>query len=90
MSLLNYMMCSVHTAIYRRKQICRTVRGNRSDYRIQGAPEASRFLFIYRVKKSINEDSLNTYLMGMDVNVRSLEYVSHKDAKYKLCKLEVS
>ena len=35
-------------------------------------------------------DSLNTYLMGMGVDIRSLESVSHKDAKYKSFKLEIS
>ena len=35
-------------------------------------------------------DNINTYLMDMDVDVRSLESVSHKDAKYKSFKLEVS
>ena len=75
---------------HRRKQSRRIVRGNRSDDRIQGAPVASRFLFIYRVKKTTSVDNINTYLMDMEVDVRSLESVSHKDAKYKSFKLEVS
>ena len=75
---------------HRSKQSRPIVRGNRSDDLIQGAPVASRFLFIYRVRKTTSVDNINTYLMDIDVDVRSLESVSHKDAKYKSFKLEVS
>ena len=60
------------------------------DGQISGAPKPSRFLFIYRVSKTTITEDLSSYIRDQDVEVRSLERVSHRDAKFQSYKLETS
>ena len=57
-----------------------------------GAPPRSRYLVITRVLKEKTEEDIKCYINEMDSNIeiRSLESISHEDAPFQKFKLEVS
>lgn len=55
----------------------------------KGAPEPSRSLFVYRVDQNTETQDLKSHLRDMDIEVRLLECVSHRDSNFKSFKLDV-
>ena len=62
---------------------------DRSSGAVKGAPEPNRDVFIYRVDKSTNDDSLYDYLIDKGITPNSLDCVSNPDARYKSYKLSI-
>lgn len=56
---------------------------------VQGAPAPSRDIVVERVMKTTSLNSLQTHIVRKGITVRSLELLSHEDAKYQKFKLEI-
>ena len=62
--------------------------GAKSDVRkFHGAPEPSRYLFIYRVHPDATTEDLGPYIANMDVQIGELSCISNENAMYKSFKL---
>ena len=64
--------------------------GKKTAAGIRGAPDPSRFLFIYRVHSDTSTSDLRDFIGDQNVVIRSFDCVSHEEAKFKSFKLEVS
>lgn len=63
--------------------------GTGSHEGVQGAPAPSRDIVIERVMRSTTIESLRKLIVKNGITVRSLEVLSHVDAKYQKFKLEI-
>ena len=63
-----------------------------STNKIFGAPPPSRHFVLERIMNNITKDDISTYIKNKnsELEVRSLECMSHDDARYKKYKLEIS
>ena len=69
----------------RKKHITGTSRTGK----LQGAPEPSRDIFVYRVSKEATETVIGEHMLEQNVEVRRVEKVSNVNAKYGSFKVEL-
>ena len=75
---------------YHKKKQRRYITGKKSITSVRGAPGPSRYLFIYRVHTDTTVAEMSAFMEEQSVTPRSLECVSHEEAKFKSFKLEVA
>lgn len=54
-----------------------------------GAPEPSRDIFIYRVRRDVDAETINNYLLDSGIEVREIVKMSNEAAKFKSFRAEV-
>ena len=74
---------------YHKKKQKRFITGKKSISSVRGAPDPSRYLFIYRVHSDTTAAEMSAFMEEQSVIPRSLACVSHDEAKFKSFKLEV-
>ncbi len=72
----------------RRKKNKRIIVGTKVTDKIRGAPEPSRSVFV-RVHSSTTFEDLKEYIESLGLEVRSLDKISHEDAKSKSYRLDI-
>ena len=78
-----------------RRQHCRERKnivhgtGQGASSNVRGAPEPSRFLFIYRVDSSTDTDDLHDHITDHGITVRALECVSRPGSRFYSYRLTV-
>ncbi len=56
---------------------------------LQGAPEPSRDIFIYRARKHTTENDIMCYLKDDEIETRSVKKVSNIEARFDSFKVEI-
>ena len=76
----------------RRKAVCGTARPGAVGTKVMGAPPPSRHFVIERVLGGITSEDLKAHISfkNSEIEIRSLECMSHSEARYKKFKLEIS
>jgi hypothetical protein len=71
-------------AAHKRKQRrhAKAVVGTGTSDSVKGAPEPSRDIFVFRVDKETNADTLKLYMNNKNINVREIELKSNDQAIY--------
>ena len=69
----------------RAKAVTGVVRSNK----LSGAPEPSRDVFVYRVKKNTQADDIRDYMDDQGICVRDIKKISHEDAMFDSFKVEL-
>ena len=67
----------------------RIIRGSGNFANIKGAPERTRYLFIYRVDKSTDDKDVEDHIRNHEFTVKSLSCISNDESKFKSFKLTV-
>ena len=66
-----------------------TIVGSSEGKKPFGAPTPCRSLFIYRVLSDVTVTDLKDMIKGLGLEIRSLEQVSHRDARFKSFRLDI-
>ena len=76
----------------RRAAVVGTARPGAVGTKVMGAPPPSRHFVIERVLGDITTEDLKAHISfkNSDIEIRSLECMSHSEARYKKFKLEIS
>ena len=67
----------------------KVISGKGTDANFKGGPSPIRELFIYRVDKSTDVDTLHQHIANLGITINALTCTSHKDAKFSSYKLTV-
>ena len=75
--------------MHRRKKIVTGTSQTNGGSKLKGAPEPSRFIFIYRVDKNADCADIQEYMNTKDITIRSISKLSKDESKFNSFKAEI-